>query len=285
MPTWITGAGPDEPEAVAYTDVETPTSGKVTLRVPWEDRHDVIENIFANSLVWPYHPETGWIPMSFSLKGTAVSRTGVVSGKKLNTYKTADIELSFGTPAATPGSLPVFEQGSPGGDSGETALYSETYTPSAEMLKLPPLLAGVWAFRWGPDAGDELLTADEAPTRLIVGFDYVIRWVGLSTVPDAFFDAVGHVNEQPITSTVGREFTAEQLLCQSPVISRTVTTAATPPKWDVECRFSFRKDGWNAFWSPEHNEFRKIYIHKPTDELGGTEYKNFQTYDFAGMLP
>lgn len=274
-----------EPVVVAHTEIETPAEGKVTLRCPWADRHAVIESVFGDSqLVWPYWPETGWIPLTFSIKGTPGVRTGVEVGA-MNSYHTADIELTFGSPEGSSGtSAPSY--GSPGGGSDIEVLYYETFQPNGEMLKLPPRLEGKWLFRWQPSKtlGEEV-TAEEAPTRLIIGIDYVIRWVGLETVPDAFFDAPDHVNSANVETSVGRTFGPETLLCQSPVITRTVTTQAAAPLWEVEARFSYRKDGWNKFWSPQHAAFRTMYRFEPFNEHAGEEYKNFPTYDFGPMLP
>lgn len=283
MATWITGGTPAEPIAVAQTESETPTEGKVTLRCPWADRHAVVENIFASSLVWPYWPESNWLPKSFTIKPAPNIRT-VAGVAEMNTYVLADIELTFGPPGSSSGNYPSY--GSPGGESDIEVLYYETYQPSGEMVKLPPALPGKWQFRWGEiKSNSDPLTNEEAPTRLIVGLDYILRWVGLEVVPDAFFDAVDHVNSNIITTSAGKTFAAETLLCQSPVISRTVTTSASEPLWEVEARYSYRKDGWNKFWSPQHAAFREIYLFKPFDEATGEVYKNFPLYDFTPMLP
>lgn len=292
MPTWLTDADPglEEPIALAHTEIETPTEGKVTLRCPWDKRFDIIENIFANRLVWPYYPETEWTPRTFSVKPTPQIRTGVGGepGQQLNTYLTADVELTFGPVGANAAPSPSI--GSPGGGSDIEALYYETYQPNGEMLKLPPKLPGKWVFRWRQtndiaDIDKENLTAEEAPTRLIIGLDYVLRWVGLKEVPEAFFDAPDHVNEHEVHSSAGKIFAPETLLCQAPVISRTVTTAAAEPLWDVEARFSYRKDGWNKFWSPTTATFRSIYKFEPPNEVVGELYRNFPIYDFGPMLP
>lgn len=284
MATWITGGVPAEPIALAQSETETPTEGKVTLRCAWADRHDVVENIFVNNLIWPYWPESNWLPKTFSIKAAPNIRTVTGGPAEMNTYTHADIELTFGPPGGSTGNAPGI--GSPGGESDIEAIYYETYQPSGEMLKLPPMLPGKWQFRWGAiKSNSDPLTNEEAPTRLIIGLDYIIRWVGLETVPTAFFDAVDHVNSLDITTSAGKTFAPETLLCQSPVISRTVTTAAAEPLWEVEARFSYRKDGWNKFWSPQHAAFREIYLFKPFDEATGEVYKNFPLYDFTAMLP
>ena len=283
MPTWLTGSLLTEPVALAGSETETPTEGKVTLRCAWEDRHDIVENIFLNELVWPYWPESQWLPKTFSIKPAPQIRTVAGASAEMNTYLLADIEITFGAGNQEFGAPST---GAPGGGSDIEVVYYETYRPSGEMLKLPPALAGKWQFRWGAiKTNSDPLTNEEAPTRLIIGLDYVIRWVGLEEVPEAFFDSVDHVNSNEITTSAGKTFDPETLLCQSPEISRTVTTAAAEPLWDVEARFSYRKDGWNKFWSPQHAAFREIYVYKPFDDPTGTLYKNHPLADFTQMLP
>jgi hypothetical protein len=285
MPTWITGGGVAEPIVMSHSEEESNDGATVVLRCPWADRHDVVTNIFANAILWPYWPETSWIPTAFSIRGTNGVRTTQAVGAPMNEYLTADITLTFGDPDKGQGSGSI---GQPGGGSDEEVIYFESFQPSAEMVKLPPYLAGKWEFRWAASRTlGERLTTEEAPARLIIGLDYVIRWIGLTEVPDAFFDCVSRVNDAEIPTSVGRDFPIGTLLCQSPIISRTVTNliAEEETKWDVEARFSYRRDGWNKFWSPIHGEFRSIYKYSPITENTGILYENFPEADFSGMLP
>ena len=301
MPTWITGgASIAEPEVLAYSESESNDGGSVTLRCQWEERWATVNNIFDYALFWPYLPGTAWVPTSFTMTGVQGIRTGVEAGEELNTYEKADIVLQFGDPD----SGEKREQGTagyPGGSTDHTALYYESFAPSGEMLKIPPYIPKSYMFTWEDNEGliaataapaaitNYALDADEAPTRLIIGVMYQVRWVGLDEIPDAFFDSVDHVNAEEIVSSVGRTFAPETLLCQSPTISRVVSADGSTSKWECEARFAYRRDGWNKWYNPKTNTFQEIYRYLYDDASGRfgskTAYKNFPTSEFTGMMP
>lgn len=301
MSTWISGgASIAEPEVVAYSEQETNDGASVTLRCAWEDRWITVNNIFDYNLIWPYLPATEWLPTSFTLRGVQDIKTGAVPGEELNTYEKCDIELSFGDPEKG-SSVEQSQKGYPGGSTDHEASYFESFAPSGEMIKLPPYVQKRFMFSWDANLGaissvrastaieKYALDNDEAPTRLIIGVMYIIRWVGLDEVPDDFFEAVDHVNAEEVVTSAGKIFAVETLLCQSPTISRTVSTDGSSSKWEVEARFAHRAAGWNKWFNPETNAFQSMYryaYNSTSDKFASVEeFKNFPTSSFEGMLP
>lgn len=292
--TWITD-DPEipEPEVKSHTEVETYGAGEwkasVTLITDWDMRLQTLYNILINGLTWPYDEDSDLIARSGTIKPVQGVRT--LTAENINSYTKAEILIDFalvsgeGPSGGTPGT--------PGGESSEdgVVVYTERVEPNGEMLKLPPsnleAVTGQWKFLWGPTLATAApVTAEEAPTRLIVGFDYVIRWIGLTTVPNAFYDAVNHVNSDTVVVAGGKSCAAGTLLCQSPVISRSVVSNVDSNKWDVEARFSYRKDGWNKFWNPLTGTFQSMYRHYNLEAIPAVSlYENFPSTAFASMLP
>lgn len=284
--TWLTGTpGIAEPEAVAYTDGEdigTGWTAQVTLRCPWADRHVLFLNIVQNNLLWPYWPESLMRAQGGTIKGVpGVSTAG--SADHLNVYSQADIVMNFKRSIGSP---------VPGGsETNPEAIYFETITPNGEMLKLPPEdtsekadVLKKWVFRWGEAIGADKVTADEAPTRLAIGLDYVVRWSRLSSVPAIVLDMIDHVNSGDVVSpSLGLTFPSETLLSQAPVISRTVTADTDSNFFDVEARWSYRRATWNKFWRVKTGTWEEMWIH-PKIEARAV-YKNYPLLDMSDILP
>lgn len=211
MGTWITGTGdvPAEPEMVAYSDNEQyDASGwkaSVTLRCPWADRHAVISNILNNSLDWPLRPGLGMLAVSGSVKPMQGSRTQ--GDTPAVGYTKADLQISFARAAVGGGS----GVGSPGGGSESEFAFSETIEPSAQMIQIKPSgefldvdeESGIstwrdYKFTYYEGGGDPIPTP---PTKLIVGFDYVLQWQGLDDIPPETMSLTGHVNSDEVNSS------------------------------------------------------------------------------------
>lgn len=289
--TWITGSSDlAEPHPLADSEVENYDEGawsaNVVLVTPWDDRHAVLADILDYQLEWPYRPGS----LMYATKAQIVTKGGqstAGSPPNLNAYEHAHINVTFerkGTNAS-----------SPGGSEG-TAVYNETIEPNGEMLKLPPLVTGTgstdpggdggWFFTWGETSG-VVLTAEEAPTKLILGLDYVVRWTGLSTIPEAAFTIANHVNSGSVTSvSLGRVFAAETLLAHGPIITRVVTSNPAINRFDMECRFSVRNEGWNKFFDPRDGTFKSIWKHFTGDSPPPAEqHDNFPGVSMSGVLP
>lgn len=279
--TWLTGmTSYSEPEVLAYSEKETYTEEKwdasAQLLVPWDDRHGVFDNILSNFLEWPYRAGSLMWATSGSIEPYAGKVLIEGGGVVLNTYPKAKLTVNFTRGGDT---------GSPGGEEEDVALYFETVEANGEMIKINPKDAqDQQRFYWdSTPTVEQEVTPEEAPSRLIIGFDYVLRWVGLTTIPIAILGITDHVNDDDVASpSLGVTFPEETLLANAPRISRTVTTGDAD-KFEMEIRFSYREHGWNQFWNP------KTQLYSPQwyipDGGPAVEYKNYPTYDMSGVLP
>lgn len=263
---------------MAFSEAEqySPSSwtARAILQCPWADRHELITNILNAGLLWPYNTSTGMRAVSGGITPTQDVRTsdGGFSGQ-LHSYNTADVVINF--------------ERKPGEQQEDGSYYYEALTPNGEFLKLPPedtSLDAAWAFRWGEEPTSDKLTDEEAPSRLIVGLDYVIRWSRLPSISASVLTIVDHVNNANITSpSLGLTFAAETLLAQSPVVSRTVQGDINQTLWDLELRFSYRTQTWNKFWRAKTQEWAEIWLHPKDDDP--VQYDNYPSADFSGLLP
>lgn len=288
MGTWITGSVdvPPEPVVIAHSEIENYSSdawtANVLLESLWENRHATIENILVNGLSWPYRPDAGMRAISGSVQSVAGAKTSTSSG--LHVYDKARIQVNF--------QKFTNDVGVPGGGEGD-ALYYETIEANGEMLKMPPEQRpvagedGGWFFSWD-EASGQVISAEEAPSRLLIGLDYVVKWLGLSSIPVAAINLVDHVNSDEVVSpSLGLTFPIGTLLFNAPVISRTVTSGyLSTNKFDMEARWSYRKDGWNKFFDPKTGTFKKLWLHyygdDPADPI---EFDPFPTSAMSGLLP
>jgi hypothetical protein len=277
MGVWVTSG--TEPTVIAHSEKEQYNSDGlvafVTLEVPWENRHAVMQDILGTPLIWPYNTSLGM----YAANGVIVPLQGEKNAEasNLNVYTHARLNINFSRTY---------------GDEGDgSARYYETIEPTGEMLRLPQESVhdseDDWQFKWGEAAASAILTAEEAPSRLIIGMDYVVKWVKLSSVPAAVLTIVDHVNNASIVSpSLGLTFPAETLLANSPVINRTVGYGGSGTS-DLEIRYSFRADGWNKFWNPRTSAFESVWVHSPNTPptFAPYEYINFPLADMSPLLP
>ncbi len=233
----------------------------VTLKVKWDERNEIANNL--QNKIWPYRTETNTFIKSISIDqipNARMMRDG--SGCK---YVWSLMHLEFAT---SQGQLKF----PPGAEN--KAVFYETVEPNGEMLKTSPYHL-VWT------ADSKALTNEEAPAKLIMGMDYVVKWVGLASIPPAAFAVVDHVNASAVVSpSLGVTFAAETLLANAPVVSRTVGTQEITP-WAMEQRFSYRENTWNKFWRQETATWDTI-----TEQVGSAIRKVFPTSTrFNEILP
>lgn len=298
--TWITGSidglTESDIEVMAGTEDENYSgngwSASVTLRVPWDKRHALLANILNNRLDWPYRTGLGIRASGVSsVKG--IGATNRADNK--NVYNKADIAVDFSRVSVGGGT----GTGAPNGGEG-SYVYHENIEPNGEMLKLPP--SGVWKsteegepdvvwqFHWGEDFISPVVSKDEAPTKLITGLDYVIRWEGLDAVPSQILTVRDHVNEEDVVSAaLGITFPAESMLCTAVHIGHSGSSGGESSKFDMEVRWSIRYEGWNKFWNPITGTWQQMYLHigyPDQDDYEVHEYDNFPVTDlFAYLLP
>ena len=154
--------------------------------------------------------------------------------------------------------------------SSEAGSVNESFEPSADFLTLDET-----KFRWTDDGGDEL-TENEAPGKLNVLLDYIVRWRGLTSIPVTVFSAVGHVNHAALNPgtlsdglLINQTFEAQTLLYHPPVADRRLVRVGETWewRWDVITRFTYRPNwdsdnvsrGWNWFWRAASEDFEQLY--------------------------
>lgn len=309
--TWLTDPDPglDEPATEAYTEEEhyqlgqTP-SARAVLRCAWDQRHGVLANILDNTKEWPY----GDIGQKLRAIGGSIRPKPQVKTNddgSGNAYISALIDLTFGW-------LQLDDQG-PGGDGA--AYYSETLSPIGEMIKLKsteddgpffwdsdandePSLGALVVPEPPPDVNSENVNEEEAPSKLIIGYDYVMRWHRLSSVPAEVLTMIDHVNDRAVFSpTFGLTFNTDTLLLTAATITQEFSASTTSPvKKTLELHFGWRQNGWNRYWRPMYEQFEKMWFPNPDwdpDEYDAeipatwpyVAYYNYPRGDFSAMLP
>lgn len=282
MATWIADNSVAEPIALAHTENETNNGAKVVLRCPWANRWLVVQSLMAQRPYWPYLPITRWIPIDFSIAPAPQIKTSNVPSEEMNAYTYADITFTFGYPEA---GNPRQSEGFPGGDSDEVVNYYESYTPNAELICIPVVGEdNDWRLRWGPSDSATALAPGEGGTRLLLGADYVIKWVNMPFVPGAFFNCVGTVNNGTVVTGAGVSFATGTLLCQAPIVNGTVGFDGSET-WDIEARMIHRAAPWNQVFNPATGTFQSVYRFEPADAMSGTLQTRYSSSNFNGMLP
>ena len=279
--------GLDEPKVLAHSETESWSDGNgsasVSLLVPWAQRYGVFDNILTELLEWPYAPGCGMYASDGTITPYGSTTQALADGYGYQ-YEQAQLNINFKSGG---------DFGQPGGGEDPEALYAETIEPNGEMVKLNPRdRSDRQIFYWGrPGDVESLLnvsdevTDEEAPTRLIIGFDYVVKWTRLPSIPVAVLDVVDHVNDDTVTSgSLGLTFPAETLLCNAPVISRTVTATGSGSFFSMDIRFSYRKNGWNRYWRAKSQDYVSMFSYDP-DAMTQERYLNFPLTDLSDLLP
>jgi hypothetical protein len=144
--------------------------------------------------------------------------------------------------------------------------------------------------RWTNNAGDAVQEGDY-PSKLFVGFDYVINKENLAEVPNTILTLIGKVNVAAVSPTSEGlnhlVFAAQTLLYQPPSINRSFDENGDAV-WDVSYRLTYKpnidkggtKRGWNYFFRAksgvgEEGDFEPLY------NAGGDQYIPYETGDFT----
>lgn len=236
----------------------TSFSATAYLKCPWVNRDAVINDLLINLVLYPRLPLYG-------ARATSCSATffgGTIQDNQLMVPEEAQITVNY-------------TQGQE--DDGSGNIFSETLEPNAEFITLNHK-----KFRWGSATGRKV-EPEEAPGKLIVGFDYVQTRYNLSALPIEILSP-NVVNDAPVAATLlGLTFPTETLLYVNSVPSRTIDSAGND-KWTMPSRFSYRENGWNKFWNPAagtNGDWERIY---KSTEYGGAQYNNFPLEDISGLL-
>lgn len=265
---WLTDTSPPhgltEPEEMHLSQSENWSEEKIAtvvqLKCAWSQRQGVMSNLLTYAKAWPYHSQATAFAKTGSIQpfpGEAGTRLG--SGYS---YEFALLTVNFE-------SLNKVE----GEDPEEVTIFSESIEPTAEFLTLP-----TDGFYWD-NTQTVALKEGESPGRLQIALDYCVTFYKLPVIPAAALTLIGKVNNASVSSpSLGLTFAAETLLFNPPRINRNVTINGDN-SYTMQCRYSYRPTGWNQFWRAKTQAWASIY------DDAGTQYKNFQTASFAGMVP
>ena len=162
---------------------------------------------------------------------------------------------------------------------------TESIEPNAEFLTVSPK-----RLRWTNATGDQVVD-DEAPGKLLIGFDYVINKENLVEVPSTILTLINKVNAASISPTSeGLDhliFPAETLLYQPPSIARSFNEDGDAV-WNVSYRLTYKpnidvsgvKRGWNYYFrvkdgAGEEGNFDTMF------NFNGNQYLAYKTGDFT----
>lgn len=241
---------------------ETGFNATVMLRVPWNDRYAVMDDILQNQYTYPRCPGSQCNALSGSCRPAPAPGQLVATGTggSLAEYTEALLTILYSQ------KIHRDEGGGPTPD-----VFAESIEPSAEFITLNPK-----KFRWGGPAGDKL-EPEEAPGKLVVGFDYIQTRYNLTELPIGVLSP-GRVNDAVITARLLElDFPIETLLYHNSQPVRTISVNGLN-KWMMMSRFGYREQGWNKFWRASPAGYEWIY------EAGGGIYRNFPLGDFTDIL-
>lgn len=224
------------------------------LMVNWDDRYSLVAALEFTT--YPYLPLLGAFVRSISVAPFKAAITGVSGGLLL--YEKALVTVQYSLSDDDPQTVD---------------LVTESIEPNAEFRTLD-----FEDFRWGSTDGD-VLKEDEAPSQLLRGHDYILRFHRLNAVPVAVIELEGYVNASVFaTYTLGRSYAAETLMFGGGTPSRKITSAGVE-RFTLTERFHFKATGWNKFFRQSTQSYESIY-HK----TGGI-HRNHPLGDFSTLLP
>jgi hypothetical protein len=228
------------------------------LKCAWSDRYELMARFVNYETPYPHLTEQlstsnhGVLCRSVSAvpfpnaKIVGAAWNGVAD--RIAEYEHAVTVVKFGTLRDGEGERTIVTEGRGRGDQ-----ISETIEYNVEMVRL-----AADQFVW--DSGFFVsLKKDEAPSKMLVGFDYIFTRHQSLKISKEAKDLIGFVNEEPIEGITPllRNFTfePETLLYLRPSFSRAVNSSGQSNITQV-FRFAYRKDTWNRFWRPgleQHN--------------------------------
>jgi len=246
--------------------------GTRTLKCAWDERITLIQEL------WKQEYPVVTIPRLICTTCTASPFPGKNTGSgDTSSYEYSIVVVKYTTPSFS---------GETGQGSGPQ--ISESIEPTAEFITGSNL-----NLRWNGANSGKLVTRDEAPGKLMIGFDYVYAIEGLQILPDAILSLIGYVNDKIITPTSQGmdqfKFDPETLLFNPPSISRTFNEYGVS-EWNLAYRFTYKPNwddtvapavarGWNWYWRVDKDagvaKFDSMFVD------GGDEYKQYPSADFA----
>ncbi len=237
-------------------DSEGQFTATMKLIVDWDNRYELMARFVNFETPYPHlteqfgHRQHGVLCRSVSASpmqaAKLTGRTFTNLADRRAAYEKAIVTVKFGTLRSGEGERIVTTANDP---RGRGDIISESIEYNIEMFRLDPTL-----FRWASD--NTPLTQDEAPSKQIVGFDYVFRRHNSLKINPLAKDLPGYVNDAPIKGMTpllrGFIFDTETLLYIKPSFNRSVASDGHQ-QIDQVFRFAYRSAGWNRFWRGDIN--------------------------------
>lgn len=237
-----------------------------TLECNWGDRWTLMSEIQNED----YENQSGTLMVAISAASAPLlaANTGSLT---IAAYQKAIVTVTY--------QILTFES-DPGGTN-----IRESIEPTAEFLSVDGT-----ELRWTNNSGDQVGTGDY-PSKLFVGFDYVINKENIIDIPATVLTLIGKVNAKAVSPTSEGlnhlTFPAQTLLYQPPSIVRTFNEDGDPA-WNISYRLTYKpnidktgtKRGWNYFFRTEkgaggQGDFDKMFI------ADGNQYVPYETGDFT----
>lgn len=227
-------------------------TASVTLRVPFNNKYLLVQDLLINKRKWP------WLPASAapqartaSIVPFGIDPDNIVPANGNLVYTDALVTVNY--------------------SHEEKDLISEEIEPTVDFTRLDHR-----NFRWS--GGDPVLEP-EAPGRQIRGLNFVRTYYYVSAIPVEVLTRIGQVNDaNVVATTLGITFLPETLLYEPGPITRTVDTLGTD-FYTVQTRFSVHPVSWNKFWRSESQTYEDM-VHIAT----GSVYKNYPLGSFTNLM-
>jgi len=235
-------------------------SAQRTLKCPWADRQNVRGQLLFG--VYPFVTTPAANPARCVRIQVKPFPGGQMQPGSLRTtaptYVDAILELFYEQSTVTIVPIPGW------------GLISERLDPVAEFITLPPD-----EFEWSDGTVRTGLKPEEAPGKLIRGWEWTLTRYQVSQLPATVEALIETVNDGSVVSpTLGRTFASETLLFHGPSVERNDLGSL-----DVTYRFTYRRNGWNKFWRASTQSWASMYLLNST-----TPYKNFPAVSWVGKL-
>ena len=243
------------------------------LKCPWDQRHDFARQLrgwidgdwpnFIVHLPHRYPDVPGAFVRSITMKGIGKSSAHSGDTERISyTSGYAEVTAQYSTQGQGQGGL---------GDDSPITLVTESLEPTAEFVTLSGN-----GLEWADTPGQPIESGDE-PTILNRIVDWVYTIHQITTLPRAFINLIGSVNnEEVISHSLNFTFDPEVLLYQGASPRRIITTEGTEA-WEVTLRFTARRFGWNKWWRSGYTEPQRLWN-------GAIEYKPFPPVNFVNEL-
>ncbi len=225
------------------------------LACAWADRYDVVYEIGSGGgELYPYKPSTGARANGAAIRSWGKMTAGAAG---IATYAEARIKVSYSTATAIKIS---------------SRWVTEELQPTGQTIPLNPDM-----LKW--QTSGVVLDPTEAPSVFLPGFDYVVTYYHLLSVPAAAYTMMRSSNASAVASwLLGVSFAAETLMYMRPKVVRSFDPGLLN-LFKLTYRFGFNPQGWNVYYDVTANIWDGI------KNLDGTLIKPHPLANFSLLVP